>query len=228
MYLSKVIPTIHFIHKLKRKFSGNLFWEHQMVWDLFDNTPEQTRDFLYRREDTPGQLPFYYVVSARHPKCDGLDLDVQSKKYKPALQQGDRLQFNLRANAVVTRKVDGNSKKRLRRDIIEAKVDEYKRRYSNPKDLPRPSVIHYEAAQGWLHRQGENNGFSVSEFFVENHSFNKVKKPNDPNTRQFTSLDLHGQLIIDDPGQFTKIVENGLGRSKAFGCGLLLIKRFSL
>lgn len=225
MYLSKVTPSVHFIHKLKRKFGGNLFWEHQMIWDLFDNTTEQKRDFLYRREDTPGQLSFYYLLSARSPKYDGMDLDIQSKEYNPILQQGDRLQFNLRANAVVTRKIDNYSTKRQRRDIIEARVDEYKKRYPKAEDRPRPSIIHQEAAQAWLDRQGENNGFSAGDFFVENHSFQKVRKSNDPNTRHFTSLDFHGQLIVDDPELFDKVIENGLGRSKAFGCGLMLIRR---
>lgn len=226
MYLSKISPSVEYLHKLKRNFSKYLFLEHQMIWGLFDNSPEQTRDFLYRSEDTLGAIPFYYVLSARCPENTQLDLDVQSQIYNPILKAGDRLHFSLRANAVITRKTDDHSKKRQRRDIIEAKVDEYKERYSNPKDRPRPSVIHQEAAQAWMDRQGKNNGFSAGEFFVENHSFNKVEKPNDPNTRQFTSLDFHGQLIVDDPGQFGKVMVNGLGRSKAFGCGLLLIKRF--
>jgi CRISPR system Cascade subunit CasE len=199
-----------------------------MIWDLFDNGPEQTRDFLYRSEEIPGAIPFYYVLSARRPKNTQQGLDVQSQIYDPILKIGDRLHFSLRANAVITRKTDTHSKKRQRRDIIEAKADEYKKRYSNPKDRPRPSVIHQEAAQAWLDRQGKINGFSADDFFVENHSFHKASKPNDPNTRLFTSLDFHGQLTVNDPGQFRDVIANGLGRSKAFGCGLLLIKRFSL
>ena len=225
MYLSKVTPTIHAIHRLKRQFSGNLFWEHQMVWDLFDNTTEQTRDFLYRREDSPGKLPFYYVLSERQPNNAGLDMEIQSKAFHPRLQAGERLQFSLRANAVITRKVDDHSNKRQRRDIIEARVDEYKKQYPNPQDRPPPSIIHQEAAQMWLNRQGENNGFSVGEFFVENHTFHKVRKPKDANTRQFTSLDFQGQLIVNAPDQFLRAMKNGLGRSKAFGCGLMLVKR---
>jgi CRISPR system Cascade subunit CasE len=225
MHLSKVTPSIAIVHKLKRKVGGSLFWEHQMIWNLFDNTPEQTRDFLYRREDTPGRLPFYYVLSTRSPDTDCEGLDVQSKKYNPVLQQGDLLRFDLRANAVVTHKVNNNSNKRKRRDIIEAKVDEYKQRYKNAEDRPRPSVIHQKAAQLWIDRQAKNNGFSITDFFVDNHSFNRIKKPNDANTRQFTSLDFHGQLVVENPDQFTDALANGFGRSKAFGCGLLLLAR---
>jgi len=225
MYLSKVTPTIHFIHQLRRKFSGNQFWEHQMIWDLFENTPEQTRDFLYRREDVPGTLPFYYVLSTRKPERMQSDLDIQSKPFTPNIQVGERLHFSLRANAVVTRKVDEQSNKRIRRDIIEAKVDEYKKRFPNAKDRPSPPTIHHEAAQIWLARQGNNNGFTPGEFFVENHRFHQVKKPQDANTRHFTSLDFHGQLIVDNPDLWIKALQMGLGRSKAFGCGLVLIRR---
>lgn len=225
MYLSKLSPSVYFIHQLKRTFSGNLFWEHQMIWDVFNNSPEQTRDFLYRREDTPGKLPFYYLLSARRPEISNLELEIQTKPFKPDLQQGDRLHFSLRSNAVVTRKVADNSKKRIRRDIIEAKVDEYKHRFPNPTDRPSPAIIHQEAAQAWLERQGKTHGFSPGEFFVENHSFHTVRKPRDTNARQFTSLDFHGHLTVDNPQQVIKTIQSGLGRSKAFGCGLLLVKR---
>jgi CRISPR system Cascade subunit CasE len=213
------------MHKLKRKFRGGLFWEHQMIWDLFNNTPDQTRDFLYRREDTAGQLPFYYVLSTREPENSVAGLSIQSKLFNPCLQTGDQLRFSLRANAVVTRKVDDHSNKRIRRDIIEARVDDYKQRFPNPADRPSPAVIHQEAAQTWLERQGILHGFGVGEIFADNHSFYNVKKPNDSNTRHFTSLDFHGQLTVTDPELFKITLENGLGRAKAFGCGLLLVRR---
>ena len=45
----------------------------------------------------------------------------------PQLKNGDRLQFNLKVNAVKTTKVADNSKKRKRRDIIEVMVEEFKK-----------------------------------------------------------------------------------------------------
>lgn len=226
MYLSKVtLADPQAWCKRRRKIRDALFGEHQMIWELFDNTPNQQRDFIYRREDGPGELPFYYVLSRRQPQYAGADLIYQSKEFSPLLKVGDRLQFSLRANAVITRKVDDHSNKRVRRDIIEAKVDEYKKQFPHPEDRPPPSIIHQEAAQDWLDRQGDVHGFSVDEFWVWNHRFHKVRKPGDPNIRRFASLDIRGQLTIADPEKTGEALRNGLGRSKAFGCGLLLVRR---
>lgn len=226
MYLSKISladPQAWF--KRKRKIRDDLFREHQMIWDLFESSPNQSRDFLYRREDVPGALPFYYLLSARNPTYDGSDLDLQTKVFEPVLEQGAKLSFSLRANAVVTRKVSDKSKKRQRRDIVEAKVDECKQQFPRPEERPSPAQIRHDAVDSWLLRQGETNGFTIREFFVENHQFHKVRKPNDPNERRFSSLDVRGQLVVKEPGMFREVLSNGLGRSKAFGCGLMLVKR---
>lgn len=228
MYLSRIRLTgdsIEVIHKRKKKAGNNLFWEHQMIWDMFDNSPDQKRDFLYRREDSRGELPYYYVLSARQPASNPVAADIQTREYRPALRAGDRLMFSLRANAVVTRKADDAGKRRIRRDIIEARVDEYKQSIENPRDRPRPSVIHQEAAWEWLERQGKQHGFSLNELLIDNRQFYKVKKPGDDNVRCFTSIDLRGQLLVDEPKALTTALMTGLGRSKAFGCGLLLVRR---
>ena len=226
MYLSKITvadPQAWF-HR-RRKIRDDLFREHQMIWNLFDNAPDQQRDFLYRREDNPGQLPFYYVLSQRQPCHAERDLDIQSKPFSPVLKAGDQLQFKLRANAVVTRKVDDHSKKRVRRDVIEAKVDEYKRQYPRPEDRPPPSIIHQEAAMQWLKRQGTANGFTIDELLVGNHVFNRSQKPGDANSRRFTSLDLQGRVTVQDADKLVSVLNSGLGRAKAFGCGLMLVRR---
>ncbi|HGG60945.1 MAG TPA: type I-E CRISPR-associated protein Cas6/Cse3/CasE, partial [Gammaproteobacteria bacterium] len=159
MYLSRVSFTPEGIRAQCRSgLIANLYREHQMIWNLFDNAPDQQRDFLYRREDRPGQPPFYYLLSAREPNAANGSLLVASKPFEPRLQPGNRLRFELRANAVVTRKPDNNSKRRIRRDIIEARLDEYKEKYPNPSDRPPPAIVHQEAAEAWLQRQGEQHG----------------------------------------------------------------------
>jgi CRISPR system Cascade subunit CasE len=95
----------------------------------------------------------------------------------------------------------------------------------NKDDRPGPSQIHHEAAQEWLDKKGAQNGFKMDHFFVENHQYHKVNKPGDKNIRQFNSLDFHGQLIVTDTQKFLPFLFQGVGRSKAYGCGLLLIRR---
>ena len=42
---------------------------------------------------------------------------------------------------------------------------------------------------------------------------------------QFTTVDFSGQLAVTDPLAFVAALGSGIGRAKAFGCGLLLIRR---
>lgn len=44
------------------------------------------------------------------------------------------------------------------------------------------------------------------------------------NQIRFSTVDIVGQLEVTDPEKFTEALFNGIGRSKAFGCGLMLIK----
>ncbi len=226
MYLSRVRFTRQGIrNQCRRGVTADLFREHQMIWSLFDNAPDQQRDFLYRREDKPGEPPFYYLLSARHPVEGNDSLTVETKLFAPQLQEGDHLQFQLRVNAVVTRKVDDHSKRRIRRDIIEAAIDEYRKSDPRGESWPPPSVIHHEATRNWLQKQGEKHGFQPSDCLVSNHQFHKLRKPGDANKRQFTSLDIQGSLTIIEATTFLTMLQQGLGRSKAFGCGLMLIRR---
>ncbi|MBE9580954.1 MAG: type I-E CRISPR-associated protein Cas6/Cse3/CasE [Proteobacteria bacterium] len=41
----------------------------------------------------------------------------------------------------------------------------------------------------------------------------------------FSSVDFLGDLEITDVKKFTKALFGGLGRAKAFGCGLMLVRR---
>ncbi|MBL4606829.1 MAG: type I-E CRISPR-associated protein Cas6/Cse3/CasE, partial [Pseudomonadales bacterium] len=165
-------------------------------------------------------------------------LQVQTKPFAPQLNVGDSCAFSLRANAVVTRKANDHSKKRIRRDIIEAKADDYKQQFSNPADRPTSAMIHQQAGEEWLQKRGEKCGFRVGEVLVSNHQFHEAKKPQDKNIRQFTSLDFQGQIEITEPTLFLEqlfkgkldaegkqTASRGLGRSKAFGCGLMLIRK---
>jgi CRISPR system Cascade subunit CasE len=225
MFLSKVSFSPSQITATVRQLRSSPYKEHQMIWNLFNNTTGQQRDFLYRREDVPGTLPFFYLLSTRKPSDSNVALDIETKSFHPTLLKDDHLAFSLRANAVITRKENDQSKKRIRRDIIEAKVDEYRIKYPKMDERPNSAMIHSEAAKEWLDRQGTQNGFRVDNFFVENHQYHKVNKPGDKNIRQFNSLDFHGKLIVTDEQKFLPLLLQGVGRSKAFGCGLLLIRR---
>ena len=207
MYLSKV----EFVRSRWQRMVGvlsqvdkNLFYEHQVIWDLLPQDATAKRDFMYRRTDE-GDLPFYYLLSEREPEVKVDYLSCSSRLYEPKLETGDSLQFSLRANAVKT--------------------------LWHPKEIKqrkRVGLLKSDELHDWLLAQGEKGGFQLQSesLVVENTQIHEVIKPDDPNCRTFTSVDLQGKLQVTDAEVFTReVLFKGLGRSKAFGCGLMLIRR---
>jgi len=120
MYFSrvKIQPNILKSSQLSRVLEGNVYGSHRLLWDLFPG--QEQRTFLYREEIAREQLgaspavrgePIYYVVSQSKPVETAL-FKVESKDYLPEqngkrpLAIGQHFTFELRANPVVTCKVD--------------------------------------------------------------------------------------------------------------------------
>jgi CRISPR system Cascade subunit CasE len=55
---------------------------------------------------------------------------------------------------------------------------------------------------------------------------NKPKKSDSTIEVKFSTLDIEGVLKIIDSVKFKNCLLYGIGPSKSFGCGLMLIKRF--
>jgi CRISPR system Cascade subunit CasE len=67
------------------------------VWSLFADGTDRRRDFLWR-EVRPSE---FLILGARMPvDAHGL-FDLECKPFAPELRVGQRLEFDLRANAVV-------------------------------------------------------------------------------------------------------------------------------
>ena len=83
-----------------------------------------------------------------------------------------------------------------------------------------------EVAKDWILRKGNISGFSpVSESIICNdysvRQFNRGKQ----NKVTFGILDISGIITISDPKLFLESLGKGFGRAKAYGCGLMLIRR---
>lgn len=84
--------------------------------------------------------------------------------------------------------------------------------------------------ENWWKRQGERCGFQLmfddnglSKF--QNSAYHWHALPEKGKQAGFSSVDLVGELQITDVEKFATALFNGIGRSKAFGCGLLMIRR---
>ncbi len=93
-----------------------------------------------------------------------------------------------------------------------------------------------QALVTWFARQGEqrpnrySGGFQLTEdgrgikkFQAAGYQWHAI--PEKGKRAGFSSVDLTGELQITDLEAFKYTLFNGLGRSKAFGCGLLMIRR---
>lgn len=189
---------------------------HRLVWALFADTPKRERDFLWR-EEKPGM----FMTLSTRPPVDPHDLFVlDHQEFTPTLTTGDRLAFSLRANATVAR--SGASATRSHRaDVV---MDALK---SLPPDTRaearRDAVV--TAGRLWLFGQGRRAGF-VPDEDVAVDGYDQRRLPREENAPlRFSSLDFDGRLTVTDPDLFLRHLALGFGRAKAFGCGLMLIRR---
>lgn len=200
---------------------------HRLLWTLFAGDPEATRDFLWREEGgddlAPGRSRFL-VLSARRPADPkGLfELD-EPKPFTPVLAPGDRLRFALRANPVVTRK-DPAGGRGKRHDVV---MDRLR---ALPKGAARAEARHrvmQEAAAAWLAGQGERHGFALlpGSLRADGYDQLRIRRSGGRAPIEVSRLDLEGLLEVTEPAAFLAALAQGFGKAKAFGCGLMLIRR---
>jgi CRISPR system Cascade subunit CasE len=79
----------------------------------------------------------------------------------------------------------------------------------------------------WLQARAESNGFSVAPELVtvdgyqQHESYAKQQK----RPVRYSTVDFQGILTVTDPERFRTALFSGIGKAKAFGCGLMLIRR---
>jgi CRISPR system Cascade subunit CasE len=211
---------------------------HQLVADLFGD--REGRGYLYRvTRERPGGVEVLVLSdepplpAERLPVRDwGAVLDAQSKPFTPALAAGQLLDFEIRVNAtrVVTgpdRKPDGKLKKR-RHDVWELVWQADKENFEN---TPHRTYSEWLAGQfngaAELVPQGgidrPDNGESLARLTERGEV--RARRGDRREAIRFVAANLIGTLRVLDPERFLKLVAQGIGREKAFGCGLLCLSR---
>jgi len=84
--------------------------------------------------------------------------------------------------------------------------------------------------QHWWQNKGDRLGFEVACFdngepILESVAYQKHHLPEKGQGVGFNSLDLCGEVIVKEVDEFQKFLFEGTGPAKAFGCGLMLIRR---
>lgn len=202
---------------LLRHLASNAYNEHQLLWGLWGlwgRRPEALRDFLFhRRDEVPGS---YYLVSAAPPLESGHGFLVESRPYQPRVEAGDQLAFELRANPVVTRRTDDG--RAVRHDVVTDALAHSEGR------VPRDQ-LERDAGLAWLARRAEASGFTFDPEQVRTGAYRKESFQRGAQRVRYSTLDFAGLLTVAEAERFGTVLRNGLGKARAFGCGLLLIRR---
>jgi CRISPR system Cascade subunit CasE len=197
--------------------SARLMAAHRLVWSLMSDDPGRTRDFLWREEKQGAFL----ILSPRPAADDGGLFDVESKPWSPNLRCGDRLGFMLRANATVARS-PGPGVRGRRHDVV---MDVLKLMPKEQRAAARQQTV-ADAGRGWLTRQGLRAGFTPEADGLRIDGYDTVRVPRRGNAPvEFGRLEFEGALEVTDPALFVAAVAGGFGRARAFGCGLMLLRR---
>lgn len=210
---------------------------HRLIWSAFACDPGQNRDFLWRAEGNG----VFHVLSPRRPMASPFFEPPEIKPFAPDLAPGDRLEFILRANATKTRKsgrmtASGKEHKQHIDIVMDALFALPSGRQSDERAEARMKIARQKGAE-WLQLQGARAGFTISERGGEGGpepdmtvtDYSVMALPSHTGARQgqpqFGIMDMTGTITITDPSAFLAKLPQGFGRAKAFGCGLMMIRR---
>jgi CRISPR system Cascade subunit CasE len=214
---------------------GSALASHHLIWTLFSDAPDRERDFLWR--EGPGGV--FYLLSRRAPvdRLGVFEME-EPKSFSPNLRIGDRLHFALRVNATISRRAEGSKERGRIHDIV---CDALQRAGTDQRGtaLVRRNLLH-PVARTWLSARGVKRGFSLVDAtpdsaegweFEERDPFRVLGyhraliDRGDQAPMRVGIMDLEGELVVRDPVAFLAALHHGFGRAKAFGCGLMLVRR---
>lgn len=163
------------------------------------------------RLDTLGGRPVLLLLSESRPDLTsaaeqfGADGKWESRSYDAFLSgicAGDRRRFRLTANPVIAKKEETGKRGKVLSHVTVAQQEK------------------------WLADRAAKNGFSLieDEYTVTASRWISFRKGSE-NGRQvsFHSVTFEGVLTVTDADAFRKALCEGIGREKAYGCGLLTV-----
>lgn len=191
---------------------------HRLVWSLYADGPDRQRDFLWR-QTRAGE---FLMLGPRAPVDTHGLFELEHKDFVPKLAAGDRLGFNLRANATVSRST-ARGQRGVRHDVV---MNALHALPQGARAAARRDAMQV-AGSDWLIRQGKTHGFALTGGTVLD-GYDRVVVPRQIGKPAVLGvLDMSGVLEVTDPECFLMKLGQGFGHAKAFGCGLMLIRRMS-
>ena len=101
------------------------------------------------------------------------------------------------------------------------------RSHSEDKRANQRLEVVRDSGLAWLDRQGAAAGFTLAPnaVRVDGYEQHRISRRGTASPMAFSTLDFEGLLSVSDPDTFLRGIALGFGASKAYGCGLMLIRR---
>jgi len=183
---------------------------HAIVAGCFDGAEERQRPIW--RIDTLQQATYLLVASAASPDFANLitqltsngEIEVIIKDYDgflSSIKDGDGLRFRLCANPVHSVKQECGQSDR-------------------GKLFGHITVGHQKS---WLEQRSLKSGFELSTFDVVSRGERRFRRGDQ--TVTLTVATYEGLLTVSDADLLRQTLTSGIGRAKAYGCGLMTVAR---
>ncbi len=240
MYFSRVRISPRHLPEFARFYQYNHYQLHQVLWRLFKANEDKMRDFLFCQDKDKNGLPVFYLVSKALPVNTEASLILdQPKPYHPKIISGEQLHFKLRANPIIRVKQQRSQEEKQRQQDyrqsqgLKEKMTKKRQKHDvvmhlkhslteTERLLYSQAQLEQIAGEKWLTQISEKNGFKVIQVTSQGYQQHQFKKRG----IKISTLDFEGLLAVTDTEAFIeKALYQGVGSAKAFGCGLLLIKR---
>jgi CRISPR system Cascade subunit CasE len=193
---------------------------HRAIWTLFPGQERESRTkqgqpregFLFRvEENCPGRPARLLVQSQILPKTEGQwARSVGQREFHPRPSEGQRLEFLLTANPIKTISDQHHASKSIKKPN---KQGQYK---------CRVPLLREEEQVVWLNSRLADCAI-VESVAVKTHPplFFRAKS----NHGKLLTVTFQGLLRVMEPEILRERLRSGIGPAKAFGCGLLLVRR---
>ena len=172
---------------------------HKQVYKALPNRP------VYRRFKDHA-----IVVSKEAPQES-----VDSKPFCPKIVAGENLRFALKADISKSKFISGKRGERYD-PVLDARKED-------------PKLSYGDIAEGigheWIARKGTECGFRLIQADCFDYEQIRFIRPDSQRQIRFSAIDFQGILEVIDTNSFCKALLGGIGRGKAFGLGLLLVRR---
>ena len=183
-----------------------VYGAHQKVYEVAGETKRP----LWRK------YPDHILILADEPS-----LEFESKPYDPNPVAGMTVMMSLLFDVSICQGPKGNN--RRVDPVLSAWVDSK----SNGVDGASWSQLGSEIGKKWLKSRQEKNGFKLieSDLQIDRSEYETLEFIRKERPIRIGVIDFLGMVEITDAEKFKLAMTNGIGHSKAWGCGLVLCNR---